>query len=205
MESRPESGGAVDGRTERGRQTRERIVDAVLALVEEGETKLVAERVAARAGVSRRLVFHHFEDLPQLADAAITRRFEQLSAQVRPLPTEGPLGLRVAALAEQRARILEWITPTRIAVERLENPSERVLQLVRQMLEFARLRLAEIFAAELGRLPEPGRTDLLNALDAVTTWSAWRHWRTNGLSPEEARRTMEVAVHALLSTAPAED
>src|SRR5690348_12328349 len=89
-----EPGRAVDGRTERGRQTRERIADAMLALLEEGETKFVAERIAERAGVSRRLVFHHFEDMAQLADAAITRRFDQLTSQVRPLPTEGPLEVR---------------------------------------------------------------------------------------------------------------
>jgi AcrR family transcriptional regulator len=197
--------GSPDGRTERGRQTRERIADAMLALLEEGETKFVAERIAERAGVSRRLVFHHYEDLSQLADAAITRRFEQLTAQVQPLPTQGPREVRVAALAEQRARILEWITPTRIAITRLDSPSERIHQLVRQTLEFARIRLAEVFAAELDPLPADRRTDLVNALDAVTTWSAWHHWRTLGLSPDQARHTMEAAVHALLRSADTAD
>jgi len=195
---------AADGRTERGRQTRERIADAMLALLEEGETKFVAERIAERAGVSRRLVFHHFEDLAQLADAAITRRFEQLTAQVRPLPVEGAREARVAALVEQRARILEWITPTRIAITRLENPSERIRQLMQQTLDFARLRLAEVFAAELDGLSEDRRADLLNALDAVTAWSAWHHWRTVGLAPDQARHTMEATVHALLRAADAE-
>jgi AcrR family transcriptional regulator len=196
-----EPGRAVDGRAERGRLTRERIADAVLDLLEEGETRFVAERVAERAGVSRRLVFHHFEDMAQLADAAITRRLDQLTSQVRPLPTEGPREVRVAALAEQRARILEWLTPTRVAIDRLESPSERIQQVMRQMLDFARLKLAEIFAAELDRLPEARRTDLLNGLDAVTTWSTWHHWRTMGLSPEEARHALEATVHALLRSA----
>jgi AcrR family transcriptional regulator len=199
------NGRTVDGRTERGRLTRERIADALLALLEEGETRFVAERIAARAGVSRRLVFHHFDDLAQLADAAITRRLDQLTSQVRPLPVEGPLEVRVAALAEQRARLLEWLTPTRVAIVRLQNPSERVQQVVRQMLDLARLRLSGIFATELDRVPEGRRTDLLNGLDAVTTWSAWHHWRTTGLSPEEARRTMEVGVLTLLRSADGAD
>jgi AcrR family transcriptional regulator len=200
-----EPGPPVDGRTERGRQTRERIVDAMIALLEEGETRFVAERIAERAGVSRRLVFHHFTDLAQLAEAAVTRRLSQISAQVQPLPTDGPTESRVAALIEQRARFLEWITPTRIAIDRLENPSERIQQAVREILDFARLRLAEVFAAELGRLPDDHRRDLLNALDAVTTWSAWHHWRTIGLDPEETRHTMEAAANALLRSTEAAD
>ncbi|MGF1427031.1 TetR/AcrR family transcriptional regulator [Kitasatospora sp. LaBMicrA B282] len=199
------SGRPVDGRTERGRQTRERIIDAVLALLEEGETRFAADRIAERAGVSRRLVFHHFADIAQLADAAIARRLGQLAAQARPLPMQGARAVRVAALVEQRARILEWITPTRLAIARLDDPSDRIQELTRQMLDLARLRLAEVFAAELDRLPEQRRTDLLNGLDAVTTWSAWHHWRTAGLDPEQARRTMAATVHALLSSADQSD
>jgi AcrR family transcriptional regulator len=200
VDGRAVDGRAVDGRTERGRQTRERITDAVLAMLEDGETRFVAERIAERAGVSRRLVFHHFADIAELADAAITRRFEQLTSQVRPLPTEGPREERVAALVEQRARIMEWITPTRLAVARLDDPSERIRHLVREMLDLARLRLAEVFAVELDPLPEERRTELLDGLDAVTTWSTWHHWRTGGLDPERARRTMAATVLALLAS-----
>ncbi|MGE7435757.1 TetR/AcrR family transcriptional regulator [Kitasatospora sp. NPDC001175] len=199
---RAPEGRATDGRTERGRQTREKIADAMLSLLDEGESRFVAERIAERAGVSRRLVFHHFEDMAQLAETAINRRLDQLAAQVRPLPTEGPRDERVAALAEQRARILEWLTPTRLAVMRLEDPSERVQQVVQQMLLFARQRLTEIFAVELDRLPEDRRSDLLNGLDAVTTWSTWHHWRSvAGLDVDSARRTMAATVHALLAAA----
>jgi AcrR family transcriptional regulator len=197
------NGRAPDGRAERGRQTREKIADALLSMLDDGEARFAADRVAERAGVSRRLVFHHFDDMSKLTDIAITRRLDQLMAQVRPLPTDGPRDVRVAALAEQRARILEWITPARLAVMRLENPSARIQQVVRQMTDFSRLRLTEVFAEELDRLPEEQRTDLLNGLDAVTTWSAWHHWRSSGLDTEAARRTMTATVHALLSAADA--
>ncbi|WP_354643589.1 TetR/AcrR family transcriptional regulator [Kitasatospora camelliae] len=189
----------TDGRTARGQQTRERIADAMLSLLDEGQANFPADKVAERAGVSRRLVFHHFADMAQLADVAVSRRLDQLMSQVRPLPTEGPRDLRVAALAEQRARILEGLTPARLAIMRLENPSDRVQEAVAQVMEFARLRLGQVFAEELDRLPEDRRTDLLNSLDAVTTWSAWHHWRTTGLTPEAARHTMEYAVHTLLA------
>ncbi|MHC5701670.1 TetR/AcrR family transcriptional regulator [Streptomyces tirandamycinicus] len=199
--ARPDAGDgpARDGRTERGRQTRERIADALLSLLDDGETQFPADRVAERAGVSRRLVFHHFADMGQLQDIAIARRLDQLAAQIVPLPAEGPRGARVAALVEQRARILEWITPARLTMMRLENPSERVEFATRQVLDFARRRLAEVFAEELDRLSGDRRADLLNGLDAVTTWGAWYHWRSSGLDPAAARRTMETTVHALLA------
>ncbi|MER7670887.1 TetR/AcrR family transcriptional regulator [Kitasatospora sp. NPDC096128] len=191
----------TDGRTERGRQTREKIADAMLSLIDENQAHFPADKVAERAGVSRRLVFHHFADMAELAEVAVNRRLEQLAAQIRPLPVEGPRELRVAALAEQRARILEGVTPARLAVMRLENPSPRIQEAVQQMLDFARLRLSQVFALELDALPEPARTELLDGLDAVTTWSAWYHWRSCGLSPERARRTMAATVHALLAGA----
>ncbi|MFD7907600.1 TetR/AcrR family transcriptional regulator [Kitasatospora sp. NPDC059747] len=192
---------AADGRTERGRQTREKIADAVLSLLDENQSHFPADKVAERAGVSRRLVFHHFADMAELAEVAVSRRLEQLAARIGPLPTEGPRELRVTALTEQRARILEGVTPTRLAVMRLENPSPRIQEAVRQMMDFARLRLAQVFAAELDPLPEPARSELLDGLDAVTTWSAWHHWRSCGQSPEEARHTMAATVRTLLAGA----
>ncbi|MEU0391257.1 TetR/AcrR family transcriptional regulator [Streptomyces sp. NPDC006208] len=190
---------APDGRTERGRQTRQKIADALLALLDEGESQFPADRVAGRAGVSRRLVFHHFADMDQLVDTAITRRLEQLIAQIKPLPTDGPRTARVAALTEQRARILEWMTPARLAILRRDQPSERVEEATRQVQDFARGRLAEVFALELDRVPDERRADLLNGLDAATTWGAWYHLRSVGLDTEAARRAMDTTVHALLA------
>ncbi|MFE3324578.1 TetR/AcrR family transcriptional regulator [Streptomyces sp. NPDC059176] len=190
---------APDGRTERGRQTREKIADAMLSLLDEGETRFPADRVAERAGVSRRLVFHHFVDMSQLADTAIARRLDQLAAQIRPLEADGPRPERVAALVEQRSRILEWITPARLTMMRIDQPSERVEEATRHVLAFARRRLEEVFAQELARLPDTCRTDVLNALDAATTWGAWYHWRSSGLDVEAAGRAMAAGVHALLA------
>ncbi|MER5932364.1 TetR/AcrR family transcriptional regulator [Streptomyces sp. NPDC002054] len=192
--------GARDGRAERGRQTREKIADALLALLDEGMTEFPADRVAEYAGVSRRSVFHHFADMAQLVDTAITRRLEQLAAQIRPLPTEGPRETRVAALVEQRSRILEWITPARLAMIRMDNPSERIRQVTADAFRDARERLEAVLAEELDRLPARQRRDLADGLDAVTTWGAWHHWRSTGLDAEQARHAMEATVLNLLAS-----
>ncbi|MFD3942178.1 TetR/AcrR family transcriptional regulator [Streptomyces sp. NPDC058579] len=193
--------GTKDGRTERGRQTREKIADALLALLDEGMTEFPADRVAEYAGVSRRSVFHHFADMAQLMDTAITRRLEQLAAQIRPLPTEGPREARVAALVEQRSRILEWITPARLAMIRMDNPSERIRQVTADAFRDARERLEAVLAEELDRLPARQHRDLADGLDAVTTWGAWHHWRSTGLDAEQARHAMEATVLNLLASA----
>ncbi|MEU8839191.1 TetR/AcrR family transcriptional regulator [Streptomyces roseus] len=190
----------ADGRAERSRQSRVKIADAVLSLLDEGESQFPADRVAERAGVSRRLVFHHYADMSQLVETAIARRLEQLMEQTRPLPTDGPRADRVAALTEQRARILEWITPAQLALMRLEQNGDRIREVTRQVLDFARGRLAEVFGEELDRLPAERRTEVLHGLDAVTTWGAWYHWRSSGLSVEASTRTMATAVHALLAS-----
>ena len=60
----------------------------------------------------------------------------------------------------------------------------------------------------MGRRRQIDRAAILDAalqladedgLDAVTTWGAWYHWRSSGLSIEAAARTMETSVHALLA------
>ncbi len=57
---------SADGRVRRGAQNRDRILDALYALIGEGELQPTAEQVARRAGVGERTVFRHFEDMETL-------------------------------------------------------------------------------------------------------------------------------------------
>ena len=56
----------TDGRTLRSLRTREAIVDATIGLLEDGDLRPTAPRVAERASVSVRSVFQHFDDLETL-------------------------------------------------------------------------------------------------------------------------------------------
>jgi AcrR family transcriptional regulator len=58
--------GLVDGRIARGLRTRRRVAEALVALLEDGNADPTAKQIASRAGVSLRLVFHHFDDLDDL-------------------------------------------------------------------------------------------------------------------------------------------
>ena len=59
-------GTAVDGRAARALRTRNRVVDALLDLIDEGDLRPPAADVARRAGVSLRSVYQHFDDLETL-------------------------------------------------------------------------------------------------------------------------------------------
>ncbi|MBU6156953.1 MAG: TetR/AcrR family transcriptional regulator, partial [Alphaproteobacteria bacterium] len=54
---------AEDGRRKRGDQSRRKIVDAMIALVREGEMSPSAAQVAERASVGLRTVFRHFDEM----------------------------------------------------------------------------------------------------------------------------------------------
>ena len=52
----------MDGRERRSERTRKKIMEAMLALVEEGNLVPTAPEVSERAGVGLRTVFRHFDD-----------------------------------------------------------------------------------------------------------------------------------------------
>jgi len=190
-----------DGRRTRGRQTQERIVDALLALIEAGDPAPANARIAEQAGISARLVYHHFQDLEELFGVAVERRTEQILTRYPAPPPGGPLEARIAAVVAQRAGLLEWVTPVRLAAMRMEPSSARLREGRDKMLDEAKRQLAALFAPELGPLAEADRATMLAALDAATSWGAWHHLRRS-LSFEDARAAMTVSVTALLSFTP---
>jgi AcrR family transcriptional regulator len=195
-----DAGQQTDGRRVRGRQTAERIVDALITLIESGDTAPSTARIAERAGISARLVYHHFQDLEELMSVAVDWRVAQINARCPALPASGPLRTRIEAVVAQRADVLEWVTPLRLAAMRMEPYSARLREGRDSMLARARGQLAMVFARELDALPAADRTTVLAALDAATSWGAWYHLRLS-LEAEQARAVVSTSLHALLSQA----
>ena len=105
----------TDGRIARGARARTAIVDALLALIEAGELRPSAARIAERAGVSLRSVFQHFKDVESLFAAMADRQRERLAPFLDSVPDEGPLEGRLDAFVAARTRLLESIAPVRRA------------------------------------------------------------------------------------------
>ncbi len=168
----------VDGRTARALRTRAAIVDACVALVDDGDVRPTTPKVAERAGVSVRSVFQHFEDLEGLYSAVADRYVERLGHLVAAVDPALPLAERIAAFVQQRSRLLEAITPVRQAAAVHAPFSDEVRSRLQSGHEFLRDEIAAAFAPELGRLAAAERTRLLDALDTALAWPSWENLRS---------------------------
>ena len=72
--------GDDDGRRQRRERNRDAVVDALLAIVADGDLAPSADAVAARAGLSTRSLFRYFDDVDDLCRAAIARQHERVAA-----------------------------------------------------------------------------------------------------------------------------
>ena len=192
------SDASLDGRAARALRTRNRVVDALLDLIDEGDLRPPAADVARRAGVSLRSVYQHFDDLETLFEVAGERhrqRFAHLEG-LPDLPAELPA--RVTAYVAHRARLLEAVSPMARAAA-IQAPFSPGIA-ARQTAARARHRdtLAAAFAPELGRAEDPER--LLHALETAAAWTAWEGLRTGaGLPADEAARVVELLLLGALA------
>jgi TetR/AcrR family transcriptional regulator of autoinduction and epiphytic fitness len=194
----------VDGRLLRSIRTRDKVIDAFLALVAEGDLSPTAQRVAGRAEVSLRTVFHQFEDLETLHRLAGERLRERVAALTEPIDPHLPLADRTAAFARHRVRVLTALHPVASAA-RLREPASQTLRDNRDaLLSAARATLEQVFRTELDSLAEPARARVLTALGLVTSWGAWWQLREEcGLEEAEAEAVMRTGLAALLAGLPA--
>jgi TetR/AcrR family transcriptional regulator, regulator of autoinduction and epiphytic fitness len=190
----------IDGRRARGERARGAVLDAILDLLQEGDLKPTAERVAERAGVSLRLVFHHFADLESLYAAAADRQFERLRPLIKPIPSDGPFDERLETFLRQRARLWERVAPVRRASLLLEPFSDAIRERLNGAHALARDEVATVFRCEIDRLPRGQRFEAVAALDVASSWQTWESLRRHqGLSIEVARRIVAHMIAALLA------
>ena len=190
----------VDGRTARGQRTRSGVVDALLALQEEGNLAPTAQQVAARAGVALRTVFGHFSDMETLWAEAGQRELAKLESLAEVIDPELPLDERIERFSASRGRVLEALMPVMRAA-RLREPTSP--QLLRNRALYNKVgddEVLRVFARELRALDDTARARRLDALylcSAAAAWEALRHDRA--LNPDEATAVMRRLVRAALS------
>lgn len=159
----------ADGRRERSRSSRTKIVAALLDLVGKGDVSPSAARVAEVAGVGLRTVFRHFEDM----DALYREMGEVIEARVLPILLQPPVGAswkeKIIDLAERRAKVFEAIMPYRISANLRRFESQYLMHDYRRMLRFE----SESIDAHL---PPEVRADAAGArgLDVILSFQTWR-------------------------------
>lgn len=169
-------------------------------MVEEGDLRPTAPRVAERAGVSVRSVFQHFDDLPSLYSALSHRVAERMAALVVPVDPTLPIGARVSAFVAQRAPLLEAMTPFRRAAQVHGPFSPQVREAVAVGAGTLRSDVTRTFAPELAAAGPDSGPELAVALAAVSSGPAWDALRAEaGSAPGLASAALARTLRALLA------
>lgn len=164
---------AVDGRTARRNRNKEAVLDALIAMANEGRVEPPIEEIAERAGVSYRSVYRYFHDRTDLMLCAIGRVMGETWPifDVEDLGS-GPLDDRIQRLVAVRLDAYHRLAPlTRAAVHLRANEPEVVEQYDR-VRDYLREQLAAQFGPELSALPDADQRLVLSLLDALFQFEA---------------------------------
>lgn len=184
-----------DGRRARSERNREKIVDALFLLIQDGDMDPSAARVADAAGVGLRTVFRHFEEMDALYQEMSTRlETEILPVVMTPWKAQDPQG-RLKELIARRASIYERIMPLKIAANLRRFQSEHLMHGYRRFLTMERSGLLGILSDDI-----KADSELVSALEMVIGFQAWRRLRQDlEISAENAEAIIARTALALLA------
>ena len=192
----------VDGRTARRNRNKDAVLDALIALANEGNDEPPIELIAERAGVSYRSVYRYFDDRTDLMLSAITRVMGELWPifDVEQLG-EGSLDDRVARLTSVRLTAYRKLAPlTRTAVHRRAN-EPAVADGYDRVRDYLRGQLAQQFEPELAAMPAGDRKIALAALDAMFQFEVLDYLTVHGdMSEKDLSKVLDRHVRAHLAT-----
>jgi AcrR family transcriptional regulator len=192
----------IDGRTARAVRTKDAIVDATLALIDEGDLRPTGPRIAERAGVSVRSIFQHFDDLDALFSAVGQRVVVRIAGLIQPIDPADSLERRSAAFLEQRTSVLESLTPVLRAALVHAASSTVIRGQFENGHQFLVAQIDQVFAPEIAAAGAGGTT-LRDGLVVALSWPSWDMLRgPQGRSVEEAREVTKAMVRALLASPP---
>lgn len=185
-----------DGRLARGIRAREAIAEALIALLEEGADRPTAKQVAERAGVSLRLVFHHFEDTEAVLQAAVQIQIQRHWRNVNSFSTEGTLAERVRSTVRMRGALYDGIGPVRRAAALVAGRSNVIAEQLELGRSLLRTQLKDTFARELSsrasKSPATTFRERLDALETCASFETWDYLRVRlGRSPAASRSVIE--------------
>lgn len=185
----------TDGRMLRRLNSYDRAVDALLDLIESGNEAPTSQQIAERSGISVRTVFRLTEDIESLHAAGVLRQMERTAHLYVTLPTTGSLASRFAALLKNRVTVFEAIAPVCRVGDRLAATSDLITEGLQLHHMLLRTQVAEVFEAELKRMPRSRRPTALDAIDVAAGWETWDQLRrVKGLSVTESARVVELLI-----------
>jgi AcrR family transcriptional regulator len=192
--------GVADGRTLRRLRNEQKAVDAFLELLNEGHGRPTAQQVAERSGVSLRSIFRLFDDVDTLNAAAIANQSDRI-AQLQPqIPASGPVDARIDAVVDQMANVYETVANVRRFAVHVAATSPAIAKGIGRHRRLTRSQVRETFRPELDALDASDRTEVADALEAVTSWETWDGLRAGqGQSVAAAKRVVRRLLAGLIA------
>ena len=171
---------AVDGRSLRRERNRQDIVDALLGLIENGETEISAALIASKAGLSERSIFRYFDDVNDLyrsvCDLAFSKEIEYALIDDAGV---GSLDTKIENFVNQRVRIYtmnEKIAPAARSFA-FKNPiTKNQLVVGRKLL---RTQIIKHFAEELSVFDKQQQQVAVAIIDSLTTFEYYDMMRSD--------------------------
>jgi AcrR family transcriptional regulator len=178
MSSIPAS--AVDGRSLRRERNRQDIVDALLGLIQNGETEISAALIASKAGLSERSIFRYFDDVNDLyrsvCDLAFSKEIEYALIDDAGV---GSLDTKIENFVNQRVRIYtmnEKIAPAARSFA-FKNPIiKNQLVVGRKLL---RNQIITHFSEELSAFDKQQQQVAVAIIDSLTTFEYYDMMRSD--------------------------
>ena len=146
-----------------------------------------------------RSVYQHLADIESLYDEASSRGSEMIRSMATEIDSSWTLARRIEAFTTNRATMLERTRSISLAGILTGATSAIVRENRQQLAEWARARVAGIFADDLATLPEPVADGILTAIESLSSASVWAYLRETGFAPQAAHQVMQVGIAALLA------
>lgn len=188
----------VDGRRERSRSSRQRIVEAMMNLCAAGDLMPSAARVAEEANIGLRTVFRHFDEMDAIyaeISAIISRRVLPI-AMAPYLHEDWRDNLR--ELAQRRVGVFETMLPFRLAANARRYSSPLLLGQYVQVIQLEREFV-------LRQLPDDIRHHRITA-EAICATLSFQNWRAlrhdQQLSADEAGGVTLHMINSLIAALP---
>ena len=180
-----------DGRHARKAKTRTAILDALVALLDEGHPAPTAGEIAARADVAIRSIAQHFATREQLLLAVAERHVSRMPAPLT--KSKATFAERLDLFVSQRAEVLETSSSMRMAAGLGREGSKAVDKAMQQTAQRRRKELQAVFSVELAKADGWVLT-VADTLSNGTTWDGWRTTQsvtaTASLMRESLRRLL---------------
>lgn len=183
-----------DGRKERSRSSRGKIVQAMIDLVADGDPNPSAAKVAETAGVGLRSVFRHFDDKDSIFKEMNSLLMEAYLPRINAPYQSEHWKEQLIELVERRAGINEESAVFRIPSIIRRHGSKQLKENYKALVDLERRKLHEILPGHVRKDKHRARSLLL-----ATSFDAWRLFRQDeGLSNAKTIEVMRQHLQGIL-------